>query len=48
MIQRGTHLGALVVVDLILGAGVTAVVVVGAEVTVGAEAGGCFYYFFSL
>lgn len=48
MIQRGTHLGALVVVDLILGAGVTAVVVVGAEVTVGVEAGGCYYYFFSL
>lgn len=38
MIRSGTHLGVLVVVDLIQEAGATVVVVV--EVIAGAEAGG--------
>lgn len=40
MIRSGTHLGALVVVDLIQEAGATVVVVVVVEVIAGAEAGG--------
>lgn len=42
MIQEGTHLGVQVVVDLILGAGATA------EVLVEAEAGGLTLFFFIL
>lgn len=46
MIQEGTHLGVQVVVDLILGAGATAEVVVEAEVLVEAKAGGLTLFLF--
>lgn len=40
MIQRKTHLGALALVEVVLIQRAGVAVVVGAEVTVGAEAGG--------